>query len=174
MTQVLPLECLAEERLALEAVKAGEGIPPWLTQEDAILEAELRIAFTEEVLDDCGNRWPTEDDLFQKDEPPPEDKPAGWREVIAKREIVYLMGASEYDGPQGPTHRRVQAGTRGSICDIVGDGEVLVDFWGQPELVICRTDDIQDASIPLLISAPVASQPQDGPSVDQDGVEIPF
>lgn len=63
MDVMLPLECLAEERLALAAAKAGHGIPPWMTQEETVAHDEAQVAKTEAIVAKYGNCWPDRDTL---------------------------------------------------------------------------------------------------------------
>lgn len=57
---ILPSEALAEARLALQAVEAGEGIAPWLTQQEAVEWAKAEIAKLDAIIARYGNQWPCE------------------------------------------------------------------------------------------------------------------
>jgi hypothetical protein len=54
-----PFECLAEEKQALVALQAGNthGVPPWLTQEEAIKESEANISALVAHIAQFGNHW---------------------------------------------------------------------------------------------------------------------
>lgn len=57
---ILPLEALAETRLGLQAAEAGEGIAPWMTQQEAVKWAKAEIAKLEAIIARYGNQWPCE------------------------------------------------------------------------------------------------------------------
>ncbi len=59
MDTPMPLECLVEEEIALEALKAGNyhGIPSWLTPAEAIKESEESLERLKAHITKHGNTW---------------------------------------------------------------------------------------------------------------------